>query len=103
MPDERYSKAALHAMYNQGKGILSPLRFSQKQTTYQWIGFGIGAIGSTICLMLMGFKLNGWLEYLALSGSAVIGVVCALIAGSVFEANFVCDETLQDPLFPSRR
>jgi hypothetical protein len=103
MPNERYSKAALHAMYNQGKGILSPLRFSQKQVTYQWTGFGIGVLGAMGCLKLFDVSFDGWFLYLALAFSIFIGILGVAVMTSIFNANFVRDDSLDDPLFPSRR
>lgn len=103
MHNERYSNAALHTMYMEGKGILSPVRFSEKQKSYQWIGFAIGVLGTMAFLKILGINIEGWVIYLALGGSLLSGIVGAVVMNSVFDANFVLDESLVDPFFLNRR
>lgn len=97
--NQKYSKSALASMYKHGQGILSPGRFGDKKKSFYLFGFAVGAFLPIVIAKSFSIAMEGWTAYFVLGSGLVTAVLGAFFMGSIFNANFVCDESLQDPLF----
>ncbi|HCE07020.1 MAG TPA: hypothetical protein DEQ40_00150 [Oxalobacteraceae bacterium] len=95
---------ALSAMYDHGQGMLSPALYQTKDMSFSWIGFGVGCLFAAYKFDKAGWlnEDSFWLTAGALTLSLCAGLAGVLIAGTIFRANFVEDESLKDPLFRRR-
>ena len=62
-------------------------------------GYAVGALTPLLIAKLFNVPIEGATIYIVLGIGFITAVLGVLLMGSIFEANFVCDETLQDPLF----
>ncbi len=103
-PDElkdRQHQEAWSDMLENGKGILSPRKYHEKRIAFIFVGFGVGCFASVAFTNWMSWSMDGtfW-QILGCITTIAIGCLGGIFVGAaIFAENFVCDESIDEPLF----